>query len=121
MEEKKDQPISSSPEKKHGIWNRDENWKGKVSVTTMMDWIKKQPKEFSHYTRRLDQKSKKYFVDIHSIAELFNKSTLNMVFEGLTSIKKVHFTNISNYFAKKNVVSRKITWMFVQFAQKSRY
>jgi hypothetical protein len=101
LEEKKDQPISSSPEKKHGIWNRDENWKGKVSVTTMMDWIKKQPKEFSHYTRRLDQKSKKYFVDIHSIAELFNKYTLDMLFEDLTPMKKSSFYKYFKLLCKK--------------------
>ena len=36
LSKKEDQPIKSSQETQQGKWDREENWKGKVSVTTFL-------------------------------------------------------------------------------------
>ena len=108
LKEKKDQPISSSPEKKQGMWNRDENWKGKVSVTEMLDWIKKQPKEFSHYTRRLDQKSKKYFVDMSRFLRARANFFQHFIFF-------IEFINILNSISFIKILVLRNGFFFIQY------
>jgi hypothetical protein len=101
------QPISSSPTEKRGIWNRNNPWKGKVSVQDMINWIENQEKEFSHYTRRWDQKTKKYFTKITNMTELFEKYQVDMICEEKPAMKRTSFDKYFKIFFKKKYEIKK--------------
>ena len=64
-----------------GLWDREKTWKSKVDEKRFIQWINQQPRNFSHFTRRLDKKMKLYFINVDSYKELYRKYVQEIIFE----------------------------------------
>jgi hypothetical protein len=95
------QPLSNDISDNRGKWNRSTNFKNKVNVKQFLNWIKEQPKQFSHYTRKLGRKSKLYFTEITNFTELFDKYSKNMDEQNKKSMSKTSFRTYFKKLCKK--------------------
>ena len=73
----------------------------------MMKWIKEQPKQFSHFTRRLDKKLKKYFTLVDNFMELYNKYITNLAEEGISAMSLSSFRFYFKKYCRKSIGFKK--------------
>ncbi len=64
-----------------GRLDKTESWTNQVDEKGFLQWIKQQPKNFSHFTRRLDRKVKWYFTGVDNYQELYRKYVQDFIFE----------------------------------------
>jgi hypothetical protein len=97
------QPLLDNISHKKGKWNRSKNFKNKINIKQFLNWIKEQPKQYSHYTRKIDRKSKLYFTKITNLKELFEKYVKDMEQQNQIPMKKTSFRNCFKLYCKKKI------------------
>ena len=58
-----------------GLYNCYKPWEKGVDYLEMAKWIKNQPTQFSHYTKNINRLSKRNFVGITNMVQLYTRDT----------------------------------------------
>ncbi len=71
-----------------GRLDKTESWTNQVDEKGFLQWIKQQPKNFSHFTRRLDRKVKWYFTGVDKYQELYRKYVQDFILKRRNQCQK---------------------------------
>lgn len=85
-------PVKAKATTGVGKWDRHlVNFKGKIDIAFLREWIEAQPKSLSHFTRNKSRKQLWYFTEVTGFRELYRKYKNEMIEIGQKYISSTSF------------------------------